>query len=269
MLTAFLVAVLLLASTTPALRVEISSPKSRVATFEPVKLTVWCTALRPVSVPSTVDTTGYPLLETWVDYGQGYVRYLDDDGRMLEGVEGVGRSLEAGDRFVETLVLVNGPMDRPTVPFPSAGRFPLRVVVRSPEGVVLGESKPITFDVVAPEGDDAAVVQRIRSQPWVLRGGLPEPTYAALVAEYPASPYTGGSGPSRWRRAWDDGCVPADDVVGAELGTDDREFDLRAERKGSGTGRTYLITYAVADALGNKAQPTTAVVVQHDQGKKK
>jgi hypothetical protein len=36
----------------------------------------------------------------------------------------------------------------------------------------------------------------------------------------------------------DDGCVPADDVVGAELGTDDREFDLRAERKGSGTGRT-------------------------------
>jgi hypothetical protein len=189
MLTASLVSGLLLTSTAPTLRVEISSPKTSLSVFEPVKVTVRATALQPVAVPGWVDTTGQPLLETWIDYGQGYVRYVDDDGRMREGVEGARRSLNVGDRFVETLVLVNGPMDRPTVPFPNPGRFRLGVVVRSPEGVVLGESNTIAFDVVVPQGGDAAVVQQIRSQPWVLRGGLPAPSYAALAAQYPTSPY--------------------------------------------------------------------------------
>ena len=86
-LTASFVSALLLASTAPALRVEISSPKTRVSVFEPVKLTVRATALRAVDVPGVVDTTGHPLLETWIDYGQGFVRYVDDDGSMREGVE--------------------------------------------------------------------------------------------------------------------------------------------------------------------------------------
>jgi hypothetical protein len=189
MLAASFISALLLASTAPALRVEISSPKTRVSVFEPVKLTVRATAMRAVEVPGVVDTTGNPLLETWIDYGQGYVRYVDYDGDMREGVEGARRSLKVGDRFVETLVLVNGPMDRPTVPFPSSGRYPLHVVVRSPEQVVLGESNMITFDVVPAEGEDAALVQRVRNEPWVLRGGLPNAGYAALAAQYPTSPY--------------------------------------------------------------------------------
>ena len=66
----------------------------------------------------------------------------------------------------------------------------------------------------------------------------------------------------------DDACAPTNDIAEAELGTDDREFELRAERKGSGTGRTYSITYSGTDASGNKALATATVVVPHDQGKK-
>src|SRR4051812_31721090 len=107
MVTASLVSTLLLASAAPALRVEISSPKTRLSIFEPVKITVHASALQAVDVPGSVDETGYPLLETWIDYGQGYVRYVDNDGPS-EGIEGAPRSLKSGDRFVETLVLVSG-----------------------------------------------------------------------------------------------------------------------------------------------------------------
>jgi hypothetical protein len=65
----------------------------------------------------------------------------------------------------------------------------------------------------------------------------------------------------------DDACGAAQDIVGAELGTDDRAFELRAERKGSGAGRTYTITYSATDASGNQATAVTTVVVPHDQGK--
>lgn len=66
----------------------------------------------------------------------------------------------------------------------------------------------------------------------------------------------------------DDSCDPAQDIGGAELGTDDREFELRADRKGSGSGRTYTITYSAMDASGNEATAVTTVMVPHDQGKK-
>jgi hypothetical protein len=66
----------------------------------------------------------------------------------------------------------------------------------------------------------------------------------------------------------DDGCNPAEDVAGAEIGTDDREFEVRAERKGSGAGRTYTITYSATDASRNEALAAAKVVVPHDQGKK-
>ena len=66
----------------------------------------------------------------------------------------------------------------------------------------------------------------------------------------------------------DDACVPADDIAGAELGTDDREFELRSERKGSGAGRTYTITYSATDSSGNAATAVTSVVLPHDLGKR-
>ena len=64
----------------------------------------------------------------------------------------------------------------------------------------------------------------------------------------------------------DDQCDADGDIVGAALGSDDREFELRAERRGAGKGRTYAITYLATDAAGNEAKAMTTVVVPHDQG---
>jgi len=57
-----------------------------------------------------------------------------------------------------------------------------------------------------------------------------------------------------------------DDVQGAEFGTDDREFFLRAERRGMGTGRIYTITYKATDASGNSTTRQVFVRVPRDLG---
>lgn len=57
-----------------------------------------------------------------------------------------------------------------------------------------------------------------------------------------------------------------DDIQGAMIGTDDRFFEVRAERAGTGTGRTYTITYEASDGSGNTTQRQVAVFVPHDQG---
>jgi len=65
----------------------------------------------------------------------------------------------------------------------------------------------------------------------------------------------------------DDGTGDGDtsnDIQGAEFGTDDREFSLRAERQGGGTGRIYAVTYEASDASGNVTETTTDVTVPHN-----
>jgi hypothetical protein len=57
-----------------------------------------------------------------------------------------------------------------------------------------------------------------------------------------------------------------DDVQGAAVGTEDFLFQLRAERSGTGEGRTYTVTYSATDGSGNVATATAAVIVPHDQG---
>jgi hypothetical protein len=57
-----------------------------------------------------------------------------------------------------------------------------------------------------------------------------------------------------------------DDIQGTEIGTEDYEFQLRAERAGKGDGRVYTITYAVTDASGNSANASATVAVPHDMG---
>ena len=56
------------------------------------------------------------------------------------------------------------------------------------------------------------------------------------------------------------------DIQGAETGTEDYEFQLRAERAGAGDGRVYTITYTVTDGSGNEASASATVVVPHDMG---
>jgi endo-1,4-beta-xylanase len=57
-----------------------------------------------------------------------------------------------------------------------------------------------------------------------------------------------------------DGDQPRD-IQGAQFGTDDRQFELRNERSGKGTGRIYTITYAATDASGNKTVRQATVTV--------
>lgn len=56
------------------------------------------------------------------------------------------------------------------------------------------------------------------------------------------------------------------DIQGAELGTTDTSFLLRAERSAQGAGRTYTITYTATDMAGNKTVVPVTVTVPHDQG---
>ncbi len=55
------------------------------------------------------------------------------------------------------------------------------------------------------------------------------------------------------------------DIQGAEFGTPDTEFQLRAERSGTGDGRIYTITYTASDMSGNTAQAIAFVRVPHDR----
>jgi hypothetical protein len=56
------------------------------------------------------------------------------------------------------------------------------------------------------------------------------------------------------------------DIQGADIGTDDRNVRLRAERAGTGSGRTYAAIYTATDASGNNTPAMTEVAVPHDQG---
>jgi hypothetical protein len=53
-------------------------------------------------------------------------------------------------------------------------------------------------------------------------------------------------------------------IQGAELGTFDRSFMLRAERSGTGTGRVYTITYTATDKAGNQTSTSVTVTVPHN-----
>lgn len=57
----------------------------------------------------------------------------------------------------------------------------------------------------------------------------------------------------------------ANDIQDAQSGTDDRVVSLRAERGGTGFGRTYKLTYEARDAAGNVATEQVTVTVPHDR----
>ena len=55
------------------------------------------------------------------------------------------------------------------------------------------------------------------------------------------------------------------DIQGADLGTPDVDFKLRAERSGGGPGRVYTVVYKVVDAGGLETLATALITVPHDQ----
>jgi len=57
----------------------------------------------------------------------------------------------------------------------------------------------------------------------------------------------------------------APDIAGAEYGTEDYHFQVRAERSGNGSGRVYTVVYSATDAAGNVREAEAEVTVAHDQ----
>jgi hypothetical protein len=390
------------------MRVEISTPKPSVWVYEPVKLTVRATAIRPVPVPPVLDSSGLPMTEVWIDYGSGFVLYTDDSREQVEDA-GDRHLFAPGQTLVFTVVLIEGQRGTSAaVPFAEPGRRALKVRLRYVDGM-LGESAPIQFEVSRPDEDGERLLSQVADNPFLLRAhaGVYDTRMFGFLQEFPDSPYlhwgryriahdrrtrigngdhpyTGESfaevgqgseqakGLSRelandllkdrsWgpfdeerlalvasnleraeadedaRAIWlqiaerfpgsaaaeqaksridstpptvavvlspssvwppnqklvpitasiqvsdeadpsprvklesivcDDGCAPPRDIAGAALGTDDREFAVRAERRGTGAGRTYKVTYSAEDAAGNRTVVEATVVVAHDKGKK-
>ncbi len=60
----------------------------------------------------------------------------------------------------------------------------------------------------------------------------------------------------------------SNDIQGAQIGTLDTEFMLRAERSGKGSGRIYTITYTAVDQVGNKTTRSVTVKVPNNQSGK-
>ncbi|RCW46385.1 pectin methylesterase-like acyl-CoA thioesterase [Paenibacillus prosopidis] len=58
------------------------------------------------------------------------------------------------------------------------------------------------------------------------------------------------------------------DIQGAQYGTPDTSFMLRAERAGTGSGRVYTITYNATDKVGNKTTVSVTVTVPREQTNK-
>ena len=58
------------------------------------------------------------------------------------------------------------------------------------------------------------------------------------------------------------------DIQGWLAGTADVRGQLRAERAGSGPGRTYTLTYTAKDVAGNSTTASCTVTVPHDKKNK-
>jgi hypothetical protein len=56
------------------------------------------------------------------------------------------------------------------------------------------------------------------------------------------------------------------DVMGVDEGTEDYEFQVRAERAGPGSGRVNTEVYVVTDEGGLETWATATIEVPHDQG---
>jgi hypothetical protein len=135
------------------------------------------------------------------------------------------------------------------------------IIARYPDGVASQEARAI----VAEEADNTPPSPQVSASPaslWPPNHKLVPITVAVTVSD--------DTDPNPKVKlvsiTCNDSCNPAQDIAGAALNTDDRAFQLAAWRTGSGSGRTYTITYSATDASGNSTTTKTTVVVPHDQG---
>jgi hypothetical protein len=57
-------------------------------------------------------------------------------------------------------------------------------------------------------------------------------------------------------------------IAGADLGTPDYSFQLKAWRPGWGHGQVYTVTYSATDAAGNSSTAVAQVLVPHSRNRK-
>jgi hypothetical protein len=83
--------------------------------------------------------------------------------------------------------------------------------------------------------------------------GTPAVTLESIVSSEPDDAPGGGDGKT------------VNDIQGADVGTADFDFLLRAERDGGGPGRVYTITYKATDSGGRTATAAATLLVPHDE----
>jgi hypothetical protein len=133
------------------------------------------------------------------------------------------------------------------------------VTVLAADGVNVGRSQPVTFTLGGPGGPDTTAptidVTLNRTLLWPPNHDLTDIVATVDVrdtcdasARFVLTSITSDE-PDNGRG---DGNTVGD-IQGASFGTADVAFQLRAERRGRGNGRTYAITYTAVDAAGNTA----------------
>ena len=222
----------------------------------------------PAAAQVVVADAGEPLTLECTS-GEGSLANLDGLGST---VDGLNAALDPDVTFLwEATGIV---FDDPTSPTPSA-TFPLGTTTvtltvthidpvtfvmfsdQDTVDVTVADTMPPTLSLLAdpailwPPNHKLTEIEVI-----LLAADVCDPDPDAVLTALTSSEPDNGTG---------DGDT-VDDIQEADIGTDDRQFLLRAERAGNGSGRIYTAIYNVTDASGNSTNGVTEILVPHDQG---
>ena len=151
----------------------------------------------------------------------------------------------------------------PVVTAPGAGTFPITLTVTVGAYQASAETTLEVRDVDPPRFSELSVIPDAL---WPPNHRL-VPVRVTAVVEDDCDPAPRLRLVSATSNEPDDGRGDGNtdgDIVGADIGTDDREMLLRAERSGGWRGRQYVLVYEAEDASGNVATRSVVVRVPHD-----
>lgn len=150
------------------------------------------------------------------------------------------------------------------------GEFPLGVTTATLTSTTPGSSPESDSATITVEDTQPPVV-RLRADPWYL--WPPNHSMHAIEVAVRVRDRCSGSDDfdvelieaksSEPDNSTGDGNT-TNDIQGVNIGSDDRNVLLRAERKGNGNGRVYTLTYRVTDSNGNETNAEAKVYVPHD-----